>query len=181
VVDDLALVMSSSLETFVASQPWFFLVSAEARTGPTTVALRAAPTRGPDRLTTLTGLDAKAVEAAARSSAAKNSRFVAALRNRTSGGEQMVSVGRMVGADIVIPDDSISRLHAWFRVEAGNVHVTDVGSSNGTRVGGVRLAARAPTRVFPGSRIHLGNVELALVNAHDCWKLVRNPSERPAR
>ncbi|MGZ3416300.1 MAG: FHA domain-containing protein [Polyangiales bacterium] len=167
--------MSSSLETFVASQPWFFLVGLEERSAKGgSVALRASPTRSLDRVTTLTGVEIKKAEKVPMG------RFVAALRKRTTGKEQMISVGRMPGADILIPDDSISRVHAWFRIESGTVSITDMGSSNGTRVNGARIEPRTPTRVFPSNRIHLGNVELTLVSAHECWKLVRTPSERPA-
>jgi pSer/pThr/pTyr-binding forkhead associated (FHA) protein len=51
-------------------------------------------------------------------------------------GDRDVIVGRGEGADLRIDDASLSRVHASFGLEHGRVRITDLASSNGTRVNG---------------------------------------------
>src|SRR5215470_14065584 len=69
-----------------------------------------------------------------------------------------LTIGRAVGADVVIDDTSLSRRHARFRLAGGAVEVEDLGSSNGTRVRGSRIAAGTRTRLEIGDSAHLGAV-----------------------
>ena len=71
-----------------------------------------------------------------------------------------VVVGRLPPADVVIPDDSLSRAHAQFEIEDLQVFVEDLGSTNGTRVNGEPVQ-RAPVR--PGDEVTLGAITAALV------------------
>jgi DNA-binding NtrC family response regulator len=64
-----------------------------------------------------------------------------------------VVVGRDAPSDLVIRDASLSRRHARFRVEDGEVVVEDLGSTNGTLVAGERVE-RAP--LAPGDEVTLG-------------------------
>jgi pSer/pThr/pTyr-binding forkhead associated (FHA) protein len=48
-------------------------------------------------------------------------------------------LGRVAPADIVIPDAKVSRRHAKFSIDEGVIQVEDLGSSNGTRVNGVKI------------------------------------------
>jgi hypothetical protein len=91
-----------------------------------------------------------------------------ALRVRTGvdSGAQLVLDGRRVTAgrgnscDLVVRDTTVSREHAAF-VRRGEVWwVIDLGSTNGTRVNGLR-AAEHP--IAPGDRIELGDVVVELV------------------
>lgn len=41
------------------------------------------------------------------------------------------TVGRSTKADIVIPDEALSRLHCRIEIKAGSFFITDLGSSNG--------------------------------------------------
>lgn len=66
------------------------------------------------------------------------------------------TLGRQ-GADILIMDATISRTHAAINVENGIVTVTDLGSSNGTKVGDVRLSPNQPTQAAPGTPLKFGN------------------------
>ncbi len=72
-----------------------------------------------------------------------------------------VTVGRGTRADVQIDGSSLSRIHARFRF---GVHVTleDMGSSNGTFVGGIRLAPRSPVVIAPGTTLQLGHVMAVL-------------------
>lgn len=69
------------------------------------------------------------------------------------------TVGRGFDNDIVVTDISISRHHASIYVEGTSVHVQDLGSTNGTFVGGERVK----TSVLQlDCLFRLGKLELAL-------------------
>ncbi|MBM3308098.1 MAG: SpoIIE family protein phosphatase [Candidatus Eisenbacteria bacterium] len=73
-------------------------------------------------------------------------------------GDQVV--GRAPESDIRLEHRSVSRRHALVSVAGGRVTVTDLGSRNGTRVDGARIAAPTPARA--GSRIAFADVSLTL-------------------
>jgi pSer/pThr/pTyr-binding forkhead associated (FHA) protein len=52
-------------------------------------------------------------------------------------------LGRVAPADIVISDAKVSRQHAKFSIDEGVIQVEDLGSSNGTRVNGVKIEQAA--------------------------------------
>ena len=69
-----------------------------------------------------------------------------------------VVLGRGVEADVQIPDTGVSRRHA--KVE-GN-RITDLGSTNGTRVNGARITE---AELQDGDRITLGSTEIVFRSA----------------
>ncbi len=69
-----------------------------------------------------------------------------------------VSLGRK-NADIVIPDDTISSLHAVIEEKGGGLILRDVGSTNGSYVNG-KAVTSAPVR--DGDVLRLGEVEFTL-------------------
>ena len=69
-------------------------------------------------------------------------------------------IGRGSGADVSIPDPSISRRHALARLEGKTVVLEDLGSSNGTWLNG--NAVRSATRAEHGDTLKVGAVELEL-------------------
>jgi hypothetical protein len=71
-----------------------------------------------------------------------------------------VTAGRGTGCDLVVRDTTVSREHAAFVLRADTWWVLDLGSTNGTRVNGLR-AAEHP--IVPGDRIELGDVVVELV------------------
>ncbi len=68
------------------------------------------------------------------------------------------TVGRGAEADVRVAATGVSRLHAAFDVAPdGGVTLTDLGSSNGTDVNGVRIAPLAqPAVLLPGELVSLG-------------------------
>ena len=65
-------------------------------------------------------------------------------------------IGRNEGNTIVLEDDLASRNHAILQAtETGIFYVTDVGSTNGTLLNGVRVTA--PTQLKAGDCIQIGN------------------------
>lgn len=71
-----------------------------------------------------------------------------------------VVIGRGEGADVRLPDPSVSHRHATLRQRGSDYLVVDEGSTNGTYVGAVRLAPQSPRVVRDGDRIRVGHVEL---------------------
>ncbi len=73
-------------------------------------------------------------------------------------GEGEVVIGRSSYCSLVLDHETLSRVHASLRVVADGIELSDLGSSNGTFVGGVAITG--PTRVRPGDDIRLGNVKV---------------------
>ncbi len=68
--------------------------------------------------------------------------------------DQQVLVGRAPGNDLVLSEAELSWHHAIFWVEAEQLWVRDLGSTNGTTVGGVPI--NTPTLVPDGGQVMLG-------------------------
>lgn len=64
-------------------------------------------------------------------------------------------IGRAAPADVVLPDQQISRNHCRVCLAMGEVIVIDLNSSNGTYIDGKRLAGGSPLPV--GSRLQVGS------------------------
>lgn len=92
-----------------------------------------------------------------------------ALRPRDGSGGHLVTIGREPNHDVVVPDLSVSRFHAFAKQEAnGDFLIQDAGSSNGTTVNGNSVMARGagePTRLTPGDTVKFGRVELTFADA----------------
>ena len=70
--------------------------------------------------------------------------------------EVRATLGRSSDADLQLVDAKVSRLHCRFEVgDAGQVHVEDLGSQNGTYVNGVRIDN--PQRLKAGDEIAVGD------------------------
>lgn len=77
------------------------------------------------------------------------------------GGES--TVGRE-GADVALPDKTVSRRHARFLVSVGrSVTLEDLGSTNGTKVNGQPLPAGSPRALSDGELVTFGSVKLTVV------------------
>lgn len=74
-----------------------------------------------------------------------------------------IVVGRGESADILIDNPSMSRRHAEFRQEGDGWVVQDLGSSNGTYIGGVRLEAPCP--VQEGTEVAFGKFSIVFGKA----------------
>jgi FHA domain/Domain of unknown function (DUF4388) len=80
-------------------------------------------------------------------------------------------IGRQADADLVIPDDLLSRRHARLAFEGDELVVEDLGSTNGTYVNGARVTRG---RVSEGDRLLVGGSIVKVVAAG------RRPSPAPA-
>ena len=92
--------------------------------------------------------------------------LVLTVRTGVDGGARLVldggrvTAGRGAGCDLVVRDTTVSREHAAFVLRGDTWWVLDLGSTNGTRVNGLR-AAEQPVAV--GDRVELGDVVVELV------------------
>jgi hypothetical protein len=87
---------------------------------------------------------------------------------------RFVSVGRTPNNDIVIPDASVSKFHAYFVYTAdGRVEVRDAGSTNGSFVGDLRADVNTMTAVPPGAQMRIGSIKLTCLYAKEFCELVK--------
>ena len=125
--------------------------SAESRRQLAELISDVRPERGPRRLLLaaiewVSALDADIAAAWARPR-------VPSLALPSSDGVRL-SVGRSPSSDCVVPEDCVSRRHAELRRDGQRWFLRDLGSSNGTRVNGMRVIEE--TEVLPGDRLSLG-------------------------
>jgi len=83
----------------------------------------------------------------------------------TSGREHQLRPGTNVfgrQGDISVEDTRVSRKHAQVNLEGDTVTVEDLGSTNGTKVGGAMLPAGEKRAVNPGETVSFGGFEMTL-------------------
>jgi pSer/pThr/pTyr-binding forkhead associated (FHA) protein len=93
----------------------------------------------------------------------------AAAPSLTFDGPRVV-IGRSSGADVRLPDPSVSLRHASIRASGSEYTIVDEASSNGTFVGGVELLPQTPRLLKSGDLVRVGRV----------WLEVAIGSTRPA-
>ena len=103
------------------------------------------------------------------------------LRPKDAAKGNMVTLGREARQDVVIPDLSVSRFHAFAKPGPdGALLLQDAGSTNGTTVNGESVLTAAggpPKRLKPGDNVRLGHVELTYTDA----RALRDYAARTAR
>ncbi len=72
---------------------------------------------------------------------------------------ERLRIGKSKDNDLVLPDETVSRYHCEVRRVASGVHITDLGSTNHTRVG--QAIVREAT-LAPGATFTVGDVDLLL-------------------
>ncbi len=91
------------------------------------------------------------------------------LRPKNTAKGSMITLGRDPKQDVVVPDMSVSRFHAFAKPGPdGALLLQDAGSTNGTTVNGesvLTAAAGPPRRLKPGDNVRLGHVELTFTDA----------------
>jgi pSer/pThr/pTyr-binding forkhead associated (FHA) protein len=97
----------------------------------------------------------------------------AELCKLTFDASQRVVLGRGAGSDVRLPEPSVSHRHASVRMKNSDLVIVDEGSTNGTFVGGVRIAPWASRIVRSGDSIRLGRVWIEL-------RMDQGPSTRDA-
>ena len=75
-----------------------------------------------------------------------------------------VTIGRS-GADLTLNDSEASRIHAALEIRDLNFMVADLGSTNGTLIGGSRI--EEPTEILDKSEFQVGATTLMLIVTED--------------
>ncbi len=90
------------------------------------------------------------------------------LRSGRSVGH-LITVGRTSNNDVVIPDVSVSRFHAFVKPPGdGHFQIQDANSMNGTTVNGTSVPAQGhgpAVDLKSGDNVRLGHVELTFLSA----------------
>jgi pSer/pThr/pTyr-binding forkhead associated (FHA) protein len=85
-------------------------------------------------------------------------------------------VGRVVSNEIVIPDESVSAVHAYLvRNADGDFDLQDMSSQNGTFVNGQLVGVQGrgdPTRLDSGDRVTFGGVNFTFLKMHEFRNLI---------
>jgi len=74
----------------------------------------------------------------------------------------LLTIGRGQDCDLVLQDTLVSRHHAELRRHGDQWLVVDLGSTNGTFVGGVRLRPDEARPLPPGTPVHIGDAQLII-------------------
>ena len=75
------------------------------------------------------------------------------------------TVGRSAANDVVIPEYSASQEHCEFRFEPDRILIADLGSTNGTVVGGRKLEPNRPVVLRDGEKVVLGRFQFEFLSA----------------
>jgi hypothetical protein len=76
---------------------------------------------------------------------------------RVTVGSEAVVIGRLPECEVVLPDSNVSRRHAELQRKGDGVFVTDLGSTNGTRVNGSPVREQL---LASGDEISVGSTKL---------------------
>jgi hypothetical protein len=88
----------------------------------------------------------------------------------------LLTIGRTSNNDVVIPDLSISRFHAFVKPGDGWFQIQDANSTNGTTVNGASVPAQGhgpAVDLKSGDNVRLGQVELTFLSAQALRDFVR--------
>jgi hypothetical protein len=70
---------------------------------------------------------------------------------------ELITIGRLPGSEVVLKDKGASRRHAQIRLKDDDATLTDLGSTNGTRLNGQTIQSRP---LHDGDRITIGSTLL---------------------
>jgi len=150
-------------EGFCAQHPNPFLIRLDERGGrdePVPWAFKTPP-RGPQ------GTQQRIIAPAAGPAA----HVYELIKSSGKGARDTITVGRTDDNDVVIAEMSISRTHASLKTGSPtNWVLVDGGSSNGTRLNGIRVSAGEPTLLSSGDVISFGDVGVLLLFPATLWE-----------
>ena len=140
----------------------------EERHGRAFLLLSAADLSTPRPTITEVRLDDERAPARMESTA-NLSLVVYPLRRTHRSASHLITLGRAPDNDVVVPDVSISRFHAFVKQDAnGRWLMQDAGSTNGTTVNGSSVPRQGhgpAAELSPGDDVRLGQVELTFLDS----------------
>jgi len=84
-------------------------------------------------------------------------------------------IGASRDNDLVLTDRSVSRHHARIELRAGEMIVEDLGSTNGTRIGGVRILR---AHLAPGALLEIGGTSIRVLAVEQPLQIALSASSR---
>jgi putative nucleotidyltransferase with HDIG domain len=100
------------------------------------------------------------------------------LKGRTWEANELLRVGRLEALEVVLDDSSVSRYHAELRITDRGWRIRDLGSTNGTRLNGVRLGnGQWPLRVR--DLLQFGEVAIIVESIVDAEPEIDSPTMTP--
>ena len=88
---------------------------------------------------------------------------------------ETITLGKSRSCDVVLPDESVSRVHAEIRREGESYRLRDRGSTNGSFVGGARVT---DAYLKPGDVLGVGKVQLRFMPRDARAELLPSEAER---
>ncbi|MEW5847488.1 MAG: FHA domain-containing protein [Myxococcota bacterium] len=89
-----------------------------------------------------------------------------------SNGSTRIFLGRASNNDLVVPHPTVSKLHAYFSKDHDKWWLIDVGSSNGTKMNGMRAPTRARVSLNDGDTLVFGKCVFTFVSARRLYELL---------
>lgn len=71
-----------------------------------------------------------------------------------------IYIGRAANNDVVIEDPGVSKSHAFFEHKHNRWMLTDMGSANGTFIGGTRVEPNNAVEVRDGAKVTVGTLDM---------------------
>ena len=166
-VDYVQLALSSSRRGFLTALPFTFIISDGT----------LARVSGPQKTVPVEKADILSTQDHPSSDRHGRTFMVLPLRKVIDTFPNMITLGRTANNDLVVPDVSISKFHAFFRdlgeTRGPRFDLTDAGSKNGTWVSGVPVSPRGEAvAVKLGDRLRFGRIEFTVVDAGACWDTI---------
>ena len=98
------------------------------------------------------------------------------LKRRPTSTHEFVSIGRLDGNDVALPDESVSKFHAYLKESGGALLLQDARSRNGTFVDELPVPPRgsgAPVTLVPGKAVRFGSVTTTFVDVPQLFATLR--------
>lgn len=89
-----------------------------------------------------------------------------------AGNNTRIFLGRASNNDLVVPHPTVSKLHAYFAKDNDKWWLVDVGSSNGTKMNGLRAPVRARVSLNDGDTLLFGRCAFAYMSPRRLLELL---------
>lgn len=78
--------------------------------------------------------------------------------------KELVIIGRSPDSDLIVPHPSVSRKHCQIEVTESTLFITDLNSSNGTFINGLRLIPEEKHAIKTSDKLVIGKLEAEISN-----------------
>ena len=100
---------------------------------------------------------------------------VIAIQRKGLNGAGSLALGRAPICDVVLPFSPVSKVHAYLRDQGGNWSITDVGSTNGTKLNGTPVSPNSWMQISDGDAIGFGSLATRFWLPKSFLDLVQTP------